>query len=141
VNVDDNLTVTSQTLTRNQFPNTLYQEFPLSFNAVAGKHYDFRTYWYRNSTSPYTTPRLTERSVQLRPGPVSFFTSAQTAGGAVALGLVGMPGQTYTLQSTPSLVNPQWSPAGSIAVPAYLGSAQIAMPVSATNQFYRLSYP
>ena len=112
-----------------------------ALNAVAGKHYDFRTYWYRNSASPYTTPRLTERSVQLRPGPTSFFTSAQVTNSTAMLGLVGVPGRTYTLQSSPSLTNPQWSAAGSAAVPAYLGSAQISTPVGTTNLFYRLNYP
>ncbi len=137
VDVDDNLTVASQTLTRNQFPNALYQEFPLNFNAIAGKHYDFRTYWYRTSASP----RLTERSIMLRPGPMSFFTSAQLANGLVVAGLIGVPGRNYTVQSTPALASPQWSAAGNVTVPAYLGSAWFSTAAGTTNCFYRLSFP
>jgi predicted alpha-1,6-mannanase (GH76 family) len=140
VDVDSSATVASQTITRNQFPNTRYQIFPLAFNAVAGEHYDFRTYWYRG-VSADSTPRLTQRSVQLRPGPTSFFTSVQQSNGMVVLNLIGVPGRTYTLQSAGALNNPQWSSAGSIVVPAFLGSAQFIDTVGPTNLFYRLSYP
>ncbi|HWD92089.1 MAG TPA: glycoside hydrolase family 76 protein [Verrucomicrobiae bacterium] len=138
VDVDNNLTVAAQNLTRNQFPNTRYQIFPLTFNALAGVHYDFRTYWFRNDIN---TPRLTQRSVQLRPGPTSFFTTVRQASGAVVLDLIGTPGRTYTLQSAGSLQNPQWSSAGSITVPPFLGSAQFTDTLGPTNLFYRLSYP
>ena len=137
VDLDDNIIVAVQNITRGQFPNTLYQEFPLSFNAVAGKHYDFRTFWFRSATSP----RLTERGVWLRPGPASFFTSAQNPDSGVTLGFTGVPGRTYSVQFTPSLANPQWSTVGSVTIPAYLGSAQFTDNSSATNRFYRLSYP
>lgn len=139
VDTDDNLTVAATNLTRGQFPNTLYQEFPLSFNAVAGKHYDFRTYWHYSATAP----RLTQRSVMLQPGPTSFFTAASWSDGNtnLTLSLIGVPGQTYTVQATPSLSNPQWTPTGTVTVPAWLGSAQFTVPVGGTNQFYRLSQP
>jgi predicted alpha-1,6-mannanase (GH76 family) len=137
VDVDENITVASQSLMRSQFPNTLYQEFPLSFNAIAGRHYDFRTYWYAGPTAP----RLTQRAVLLRPGPASFFTSAQITNGAAILGLIGVPGQSYTVQSTPSLVNPHWTTNGTVSVPAYSGSASFNAVIGSGNQFYRLSYP
>jgi hypothetical protein len=137
VDVDDNLIIASQNLTRSQFPSTLYQAFPLSFNAVAGKHYDFRTYWNYSATAP----RLTQRSVILSPGPASFFTSAQSSNGAVALTLIGTPGRTFTVQKSASLANPQWSPAGSVTVPSYFGSAQFIDNPSSSNLFDRLSYP
>jgi hypothetical protein len=137
VDVDDNLTLVSTNLTRGQFGSVLYQAFPLSFNAVAGKHYDFRTYWYEAAAAP----RLTQRSVMLRPGPASFFSGAQSTGGGVVLNLVGVPGRTYTVQAAGSLAPAQWSALGNVTVPAYWGRAQFTDALGNSNRFYRLTYP
>jgi hypothetical protein len=134
VDVDSATVLASQNLSRNQFSSTLYQAFGLNFNAVRGRHYEFRSYWYYSATAP----RLTQRSVLLRPGPTSFFTAAQIRDGGVLLSLTGVPGRTYTLQAADSLANPQWSTLGSITVPAALGSAQFTDPLPSSSRFYRL---
>jgi hypothetical protein len=66
VDVRDNDTdqvLASQAIFRNNFPNTLYQLFPLNFTAVSGHHYEFRVYWDYSSGAP----RLTERGVYIQP--------------------------------------------------------------------------
>jgi hypothetical protein len=137
VDTDNGATLASQTLTRNQFPNTLYQAFALNFNATAATHYDFRVYWYRSANPP----RLTLRSVLLRPGPAPFFTGAQIANGAVTLDVTGPPSQTWALQATPSLSAPQWQTIQSLTIPANLGFTQAIDTPSTGGKFYRLAAP
>jgi hypothetical protein len=135
--LDHNVTVASQNLTRHQFPNTLYQAFALNFNAVAGTHYDFRVYWFNSATAP----RLTLRSVLLRPGPAPFFTSVQTTNGSVQFNLTGTAGQTFSLQATASLSAPQWTAVAKGTIPANLGFTQITDTPPKSGRFYRLSFP
>lgn len=66
IDVRDNDTgqvLTSRNLLRSDFPNTLYQLFPLSFSAISGHHYEFRVYWNYSANAP----RLTERGIYLQP--------------------------------------------------------------------------
>src|SRR5581483_7092915 len=66
IDVRDNDTgqvIASQNIPRNNFPNTLYQLFPLNFSTTGGHHYEFRVYWNYSASAP----RLTERGVYIQP--------------------------------------------------------------------------
>jgi predicted alpha-1,6-mannanase (GH76 family) len=135
--LDQNTTVASENLARKGFASALYQTFALNFNAVAGTHYDFRTYWYDGASAP----RMTLRSVVLRPGPVPFFTGAQALNGAAVFNVTGVPGQTYSLLGTTNLAAAQWVKVGSVSIPANLGFAQATDTPPAGGRYYRLSLP
>ncbi|HEX3799704.1 MAG TPA: glycoside hydrolase family 76 protein [Verrucomicrobiae bacterium] len=135
--LDHATVMASANLTRNQFANVRYQTFSLNFNAVAGTHYDFRTFWYYSPNAP----RLTQRSVMLRPGPMSFFTSTQATNGTVTMSFTGVPGTTYTVEAADNISNPQWSPLQTVTVPAALGSVEFTDAISSSNRLYRLKHP
>jgi predicted alpha-1,6-mannanase (GH76 family) len=139
VDVDSGTVMATRDVTRQQFSNTLYQPFLLNFNAASGRHYDFRTYWHYG----FYGPRLTQRSVVVRPGPNGFFTSVQVNNQSVTLVLAGAPGRTYTIEATDNLATPGWSRMGTATIPAYLSSAQFTdtNTLSSGNRFYRLVYP
>ncbi|HEX3717517.1 MAG TPA: glycoside hydrolase family 76 protein [Verrucomicrobiae bacterium] len=137
IDSDNNTMLASQTLTRSRFPNALYQTFSLNVNLIAQTHYDFRVYWYRAANAP----RLTLRSVVLRPGAVPFFTGAQAVNGMALFNLTGSPGQTYSLRATTNLAAPNWTLIQSVTIPANLGFTQVAAPMLGGSAFYQLSSP
>lgn len=75
LDVRDNNTgqvIASSNITRGQFPNTLWQMFPVTFTATAGHSYEFRVTWDYFSTAPrltlrgiYVSPRIDDTQVSL----------------------------------------------------------------------------
>lgn len=55
--------IATRTLTRSDFKTVLYHGFTLEFDAVAGRNYDFRTFWHYAPDAP----RVSHRAVILRP--------------------------------------------------------------------------
>jgi len=101
VNADANTVVASRDVTRSEFPNVLYRAFGVNFHAVAGVHYDFRTYWYYAANSP----RLTERSVVVAPASAASFNPITLTPGSYNEDMVvertapAVPGRTHTSAS------------------------------------------
>jgi hypothetical protein len=62
VDVDTGEIRATRDLARNDFPTTLYQGVVLKFSALAGRRYDFRTYWHYAPQAP----RLTQRSIVVK---------------------------------------------------------------------------
>src|SRR5579859_6366534 len=137
--VDSGTVIASRDLTRQQFSNTLYQVFSLNFNALPGRHYDFRTYWHYG----FYGPRLTERSVVVKPGTNSFFVGAQATNGSVTLTFAGVAGRTYSIQAETNLINPGWTTIGTTTIPASPGTAQFTDTNSPaySTRYYQISYP
>ncbi|HEV2438030.1 MAG TPA: glycoside hydrolase family 76 protein, partial [Verrucomicrobiae bacterium] len=101
VNADAGQVVASRNVARSEFPNTLYQSFGVYFQAAAGVHYDFRTYWYYATNAP----RLTERSVVVTPASGAGFAPIPLTAGSYNEDMVvertapPAPDGTYTTAS------------------------------------------
>jgi len=78
VNADANVVVASRTVVRTQFPDALYHPFALNFQAVAGVHYNFCTYWNYAASAP----RLTQRSLVVAPAGATGFASVPLTTGS-----------------------------------------------------------
>ena len=101
VNADTGAVVVSRNVSRSEFPNVLYHSFGLYFQAVAGVHYDFRTYWYDATNAP----RLTQRSVVVAPAASAVFAPIQLTPASYNEDMViertapAVPGGGYTTAS------------------------------------------
>ena len=62
VELESGRLVASREVSRQDFSTTLYQTFPVRFQAVANKRYEFRTFWHY---APHAA-RLTQRSLVLQ---------------------------------------------------------------------------
>lgn len=70
VDSDSGAVLASRDVVRSEFTNAMYRSFPLYFHAIAGKRYDFRTFWDDSANAP----RLTQRSVVVTPASGRSFT-------------------------------------------------------------------
>lgn len=101
VNADTGAVVAWRNVARTEFPDVLYHTFDLYFPAVAGAHYEFRTWWYYSPNAP----RLTERSVVVAgatgPGfaPVRLMTGSYNEDMVVESGAPAVPNGNYTTAS------------------------------------------
>ena len=101
VNIDTSTVVASRNVVRGEFPNVRYRSFPLYFQAAAGAHYDFRTFWYYATNAP----RLTERSVVVTPVTATGFSPVPLTPGSYNEDMViertapAVPGGAYTTAS------------------------------------------
>lgn len=101
VDTDTSTIVASRDVARSEFPNVRYRSFPVYFPAVAGAHYDFRTYWYYATNAP----RLTERSVVVTPATALGFSPVPLTPGSYNEDMViertapAVPGGAYTTAS------------------------------------------
>jgi predicted alpha-1,6-mannanase (GH76 family) len=101
VNADTAAVVASRNLARNEFPNTLYHSFGLYFQAVAGVHYDFCTYWFYATNAP----RLTERSVVVKPvsgpgfAPIPLTSASYSQDMVIERTALAVPNGAYTTAS------------------------------------------
>ena len=139
--VDDDAgrTVATRQLSRTNFPNVLYQSFPLNFRAENGKHYDFRVQWYSSATAP----RLSARCVVVRPGATSSIANLQLKNGTAILSVTGVPNQSYTVEATDDLKQPHWVTLGTVSVPPNPTPAFFIDPSAGTSaqRWYRLRFP
>ena len=101
VDADTGSTVASRSVARGEFPDTLYHNFGLYFNAIAGAHYNFCVYW---NYTPYA-PRLTVRSVVVAGATAPGFTPIRLTSGSYNEDMVvesnapAVPNGSYTTAS------------------------------------------
>jgi hypothetical protein len=138
VETDSGTVLNSRSVARSEFKNTLYHTFHLKFQAAAGKHYDFRTYWHHASQAP----RLTQRSLVVARTD-SYFTGIRLTNGEAVLTFSGVPWRTYTVQAASGLLASDWTNVGMATIPPDPPTACVTdtNPGSFPRRFYRISYP
>ncbi len=136
---DSGTVIASRDLARSLFPNTLYQVFRLDFYSAPARRYGFSTYRYGGVNAP----RLTQRSLVIKPGTNSFFTLVRSLPAGIELTFTGIPGRTYAIQAATRLMSADWTNIASATVLQDPGTAQVTDRASGafSNRFYRISYP